>query len=205
MASLVLFVACLAWLSGKTLQIRKLGLQIWTLTWWKIPGRIRCSRHSIGRLPIGWSIRRNVSIQWYRLLASLGLVWPPGNALIGAIIMDGLLGHGPVRNSIAKDHTSKMSLEIIVSGRRLQCTRRVEDMALSRGEVDLRPCWQAGKVGVQRHGIWLSRNWIVAVWRGGYPLRRHYGQVNTRPPSRSVGCRACHGCCFVGKIPEICG
>ena len=92
-ASLILVVvARLAWLAGGGPQMRKLVMHICTLTWWEILRRIRRSRHSIGRLSIGWSIKRDVNVRLYRLLASLGLIWPPGSALLGAIasIMDGL-------------------------------------------------------------------------------------------------------------------
>ncbi len=74
-APLVLIVvACLASLRGKTSQMWKLVMCIGTLTWWEMLGRIGFSDHSIGRLPVVWSIRGNITVQLYCLLASLSLI-----------------------------------------------------------------------------------------------------------------------------------
>ncbi len=56
-------------------------------------------------------------------------------------IIANLWGHVPIRNAIAKDHAAKMTLEIVVSGHRLRCIRRVAGMGLSSGKVDLRRVW----------------------------------------------------------------
>ena len=86
-------------------------------------------------------------------------------------------------------------------------------MILSCGKVNLRPRWETGKVVVQRHSIWLSRGHIIAIWRGGSPLRRHCWQVDTRSTyisissrpivARSVSFEACHDCCLLTRYQML--
>ena len=120
--------------------MRKSVLHIRTLTWWEILRRAQCSRHAIERLPVDWSIGRNMSVRLYCSLASLSLSWLLKRGLIGPIssIMYSLWRYGRIWNAIAKNHTAKLSFEIVTSGHRLWCVRRVASMILSRRDIDLR-------------------------------------------------------------------
>ena len=92
---------------------------------------------------MGRSIRRDDTVRRYCLLASLGWIWSSGSTWAGAIasIIGGLLRVGHIRNAIAQDHTTKMSLKTVVNGHWLWCVRRITDMGLFRGKVDLRRRW----------------------------------------------------------------
>lgn len=152
--------------------------------------------------------------QMYRLLASLGLIWSPGSMLTLAIdsMIYSLLGIGRIRNAIAQDHTTEVSLKVVFDGHWLWIIRKMAAIGVSRGKVDLRPCWQTGKVIVPRHSIRLSRGRIVDIGSRGSLLCRRCWQVDTRLAPISIGYRsvvtcsvlfeACHGGYFVGLISD---